>query len=364
LANISLTKKLAFMLVALGLFFVVAESVVRTWVYFARSEYERFDGKSGTFVLVPGRHRSIGSPIVVNSAGFVGDELLAEGPDLWRIVAVGDSNTFGHGNQVDTYPAKLAHILRGRPSRQVRYEVVNAGIEGLDSEFTLRRLRSKVLPLRPQVILIYVGWNDLMKFDPLGQTVDSHVASASRVIDGLWLVKGLRKLIFLKLRPHIDPPAVGPESRTGRFREFVPDRFVRNLESMLDESRAANARVVVMTLSTSVYEDMTLDEVRGANVYFPYYRSGYGVGDLLDLVAAYNRAILRVADAKSVPVFRLDATLRGSRDAQDLFADTMHPTPRGQELVARTLADFLESHGLLGTEKSSHALEPGGFHAR
>lgn len=349
-AGLSLPKKLLFSAIVTMTLLVLAELSVRAWVYHVREEFERFDAANQTFVLKPGEYRKMGTTVKVNSDGFVGAELEPRTPELWRIVAVGDSNTFGGGDDVNTYPAKLEQLLEQRVSGPLpRYEVVNAGIEGLNSSEALARLRSKVLPLQPDVVTIYIGWNDLMKFDPTGQDANNELAGVSRSLDRLWLVKGMRKLLFFYLRPYTDPPATGAESRTGRFRDFSPSFYIDNLREMVRLVRESGARPLIMTLATSVREDMDVEDLRSAHVYFPYYRSGYGVGDLLDLVAAYNRAVIQVAAAEQVPLLRLDQ-LFDRPDYRELFFDTMHPTEKGQWLLARALARALDEQDMLGRE--------------
>src|SRR5207245_1686418 len=164
-------KTIVFSTLVVTLFFAVAEVALRTWVYLFRAPAERFDVATGTFVLLPGIHARHGAdPIRVNSRGFVGPEFQEPPPPgVTRIVALGDSCTFGEGTFEGTYPAQLELRLNsaGGP---LRHQVINAGIEGLNSELALRRLESKVIKLRPDIVTVYIGWNDLMKVNPLSQT--------------------------------------------------------------------------------------------------------------------------------------------------------------------------------------------------
>jgi len=352
-AGLSTGKKIAFGAITTLFFLVVAEAGVRGWVYFLRETYERFDTTTETFVLVPGEHRAVGHSVKVNSDGFVGKELEPVGDDLWRIVTLGDSNTFGDGDDFHTYPAKLEARLDDGSTEGRRYEVVNAGIQGLDSGQALRRLATKVLALDPDVVTIYIGWNDLMKYDPLGQVRETTLSSASRSVDSLWLVKGMRKLLFFHLRTRIDPPATGPDSRTGRFTDFHPSVFIENVTKMLALVREAGATPVLITLPTVVRRDMTLEEVREAAIYFPYYSSAYGVGDLVDLVESYNRAIRQIATDENVGLVPLDQIFAARSDYRSLFYDTMHPTGKGQDLIADRLEEALSNADLLGQPRDS-----------
>ena len=342
-----LGKSVAFSLILITLTLTGAELAVRGWARYLRDPYQRFDPASETFVLVPGEHRTRTSHIVVNSDGFVGRELQQPGPDLWRLAAVGDSCTFSAGNATDTYAAMTEDALRANAPSGVRYEVVNAGIEGLNSELALRRLRNKVLPLAPEVVTIYLGWNDLMKYDPNAQEVRTESSRVARVLNEVWLIRGMRKLIFFYLRPRIAPPTTGPVSFTGRFADFHPTVFETNLRAIVAEVRTAGAKPLLFTLPTVVRADMTADDLLAANVVFPYFSAGYGVGDFLDLIGAYNEAIRAIARELHVPLLDLAQEFDAQGDVRPLFYDTMHTTKKGQALIARLLEAKLTQEGLL-----------------
>src|SRR4029079_7866623 len=67
-------------------------------------------------------------PISVNQMGLRGPEIGPKPPGTLRVLALGDSFTFGVGARVgETYPAQLEKALR---ARGVRTEVLNAGVPG------------------------------------------------------------------------------------------------------------------------------------------------------------------------------------------------------------------------------------------
>lgn len=348
-------KSIVFSLVLIVTFVGGAELALRTWAYFFREQIQRYDTSAGTFELIPGEHTTPLGRVRINADGFVGDPLAKSGPDLWRIVAVGDSCTFGGGNEVDTYPAMLGRLLSAKEPPGERIDVVNAGISGLNSELALRRLESRVPPLRPNVVTLYIGWNDLMKFDPLAQSEASAWSGVARAIDGLWLTKSLRKLLFYHLRPHVREPATGPASRTGKFAHFVPTIFEANLRAMIAAVRGMHAQPLVMTLPTVVRPDMTAADLRKAGVVFPYFPSAYAVGDFLDLLGAYNGVIRRVAAEENVPLVDLAARFDALADPKPYFFDTMHTDPKGMELIAKDVARVLEEQGLTGPRTDATA---------
>jgi lysophospholipase L1-like esterase len=229
----------------------------------------------------------------------------------------------------------------------MRVQVINAGIEGLNSELALRRLRSRVVPLRPDVVTLYIGWNDLMKFDPDGQVEEPRLALVARWLDRLWTVKGLRKLLFYNLRRRIAPPRTGPESRTGRYADYRPAVFEGNLRAMIASVRAIPAAVMLMTLPTAVHDDMSIDEVLRSNLQFPYFRGANAIGDFVDLIGAYNRTIRRVAADEGVPLVDLAAEFAARPDRSKLFLDTMHASDPGRILIAEALERELRANGVL-----------------
>jgi lysophospholipase L1-like esterase len=333
----------------------LAEGGVRTWAFFFRESFARWDPGAGTFLLTPGRHRTELGWVLVNRDGFVGKELEPRVPGLWRIVTLGDSCTFGGGNEVDTYPAMLERRLEAGLPPGRSYEVVNAGISGLNSDLVLRRLHSVVPPLQPDVATIYVGWNDLMKVDPVGQQDSGRWSGVARALDELWLARGLRKLLFYHLRPRLSAPTTGPASDTGRFDGFLPDRYEANLRELVRAVREMEARPLLMTLPTVLRPGMTLEELRSAGVIFPYFASAYGVGDFLDLLGSYNRAVRRVAVEEQVSLVDLARLFDALDDPRAFFYDTMHTNSAGMGLIAGWLEEGLRANHLLGDEPSTAA---------
>jgi lysophospholipase L1-like esterase len=79
-----------------------------------------------------------------------------------RIACIGDSWTFGMNvGQNQTYPARLEALLRADPPPGVRsVEVINFGILGYTSFQGLQLLKTRVLNLHPDVVVVGFGMND------------------------------------------------------------------------------------------------------------------------------------------------------------------------------------------------------------
>jgi lysophospholipase L1-like esterase len=81
-----------------------------------------------------------------------------------RILAIGDSFTFGDGNaEKDTWIRVAERTVRERVQAQrgVRVEVINAGVEGYDTRSELLWLRELVPKVRPQAVVLGFVANDV-----------------------------------------------------------------------------------------------------------------------------------------------------------------------------------------------------------
>ncbi len=111
--------------------------------------------------LFPSRERSVwGVQVRTNAQGFRGrDAALRKSPGTLRIVAMGDSITFGTGLATeDTWAAQLERqgIDSGRS-----IEVLNAGVEGYDLRDSLERLEHQALALDPDIVVYAYCINDI-----------------------------------------------------------------------------------------------------------------------------------------------------------------------------------------------------------
>lgn len=83
----------------------------------------------------------------------------AKVPGTFRIIAVGDSLTYGYGiAEKDTY----ARVLERELGRLFRVEVLNLGVSGAQSEDLLRTLQKQLPVLRPDLVFYGVCLNDFL----------------------------------------------------------------------------------------------------------------------------------------------------------------------------------------------------------
>jgi len=341
LVRISRIRLILFSLLPTILLLLTAEVGLRVWALYFRTPYERYNSQTGRLELVPNLRSktSSGQEFVTNSKGFLGPEFQAQKPDgMYRVLALGDSCTFGSGDWRTAYPAILEHYLSAASSH-TRYEAINAGIEGYNSEYALGRLRDELVQYTPDMVVIYVGWNDLMKVNPSNLSATGKYTWLTKLMDKSYLLKAYNKLLFYYLRPIFLKPEVKPsEVDLHAFDQFTPLAFQNNLESIVSLLIQRRTTPVLMTLPTVVTTSMTQQDLKNQHVFFPYYAGTYSVSKFLSLHRAYNDTIRGVAAMYKVPLVDLDA-LFNVRAKGDLFWDTMHPSEKGHRLIAEFLAE-------------------------
>jgi len=99
----------------------------------------------------------------INSLGFRGEEISKIKPDgVYRIVVTGGSTTFDvYLPWNESFPFHLQQVLRKRLGTD-RIEVINAGLNGATTSETFHRLPTLILPINPDMVIMYEGFNDML----------------------------------------------------------------------------------------------------------------------------------------------------------------------------------------------------------
>lgn len=343
--TLSWPKAVVFSILPVLLLLLIGEGGLRVYSWYFRTAYERYNVSTGRLELVPNLQVTIpgGPRIRINSKGFVGVEFSDVKPaGIYRVFAVGDSCTFA-GDWDISYSAFLGKMLN---TDGLRYEVINAGIEGYNSEYALGRLKDDILKYDPDLVTIYIGWNDLMKVSPSNMSSSGRVSWLGAALNHSYLYKGLSKVMFFYVRPLLMKPGLtGDESELHVFDRFVPATYEENVSAMVTLLRERNVRVLLLTRPTVLVRTMSAEDLRTQHVFFPFFPEAYSVPRLLSLHDAYNKSLRRLAARLEVPIVDLDEEFN-RQNKKDLFWDTMHPSNRGHELIATILASRIRELSL------------------
>ena len=176
--QVSYKKQFIFGIIGILILLLVIEAVANVWwitqinCEFEQNEMFRdidedkkrqlcldfYELKATGGVLVPNQ---ILDSITINSLGFRGSEFSEiKQLDTYRIFMVGGSTMFGAGATADetTIPGFTQGFLNERDFG-FDIEVINAGIQGADSDSELNLTEQKLRKFNPDLIIVYDGWN-------------------------------------------------------------------------------------------------------------------------------------------------------------------------------------------------------------
>ena len=140
-----------------------------------------------------------------------------------RVLALGDSLTAPHGVQ----PGEDWPTLLGQKTGWI---VVNAGVSGDTSAGALARLPALLDEHQPQLVLVTLGGNDMLRKLPQAQTV----ANLGRMLD-LVKASGAKAVLLATPKPSIAGAVFNNLSAADFYAEVAKDKKVPLIEDALPE---------------------------------------------------------------------------------------------------------------------------------
>jgi lysophospholipase L1-like esterase len=268
----------------------------------------------------------------VNTAGGRGPEWVEKKPaGTIRILAVGESSTFGAGNPEDqTWPALLEKVLREKHGLQV--EVLNFGIPGQRIAGMLQHLPSVLDRYHPDIVLHYGGYNETWS--------DAQIPQFLSFLH-------YRSMLYTYIEEKIHFRAEASAMR------LVPDTttYERAFRRLLGQAGAAGARMVVISQAQPAGAT-----AREGTLCAQNWRDQKSLGPCLEKLLAqpdrytrlersriYKTVVLQqvLADvAKEEQLLAIDprGALVERDDSRRLFCDEIHLTDQGNAVLAGVIA--------------------------
>jgi lysophospholipase L1-like esterase len=293
----------------------------------------RVDEVSGLKLLNPNRvYGGSRATIRSNSMGLRSPEISIErSSPSFRVAVIGASSVMGiHAREnEDTFPAILERRL-SEAGRWPKVEVINAGIAGYTVKDQSRLLEKLILPLRPDLIVLYPGVNDLSRLcRPASQSRASREPLATVNAPRFLLLSNLvrKNTIWFRHAPargaRVDPSSIDPRP------------YEREIRKMVELSGGQGAKVMILANARSYTRDQPLDVQMKLSETARYYSYCFDLNALHDLSDRYNGHIRKVAGDTQTWFVPLDQHLTGGSRH---FVDATHFTAVGENLVADVLA--------------------------
>lgn len=268
------------------------------------------------------------STIRINSHGFRGPELTQPKGNVYRIVCLGESTTFGCTlNAFDQpWPRLLENKIRSRlhPHRPV--EVINAGVPSYSLRDNLARLEPDILPLHPDMLISYHGFNgfELLHDSFPSTSVSAPPAYHDRPLRLLALVEYRARMVLfrrrLTARLESHPPAIS---------NLLETNYGRAYESLIAFARTNEIRLALATHALAVNNGSDPAIVEFYRAVFPTVHWLMAANRLhSDLIAAL---------AVRHPEARLIEASKALDGEHEKFIDLVHLTQEGREQLAENV---------------------------
>jgi lysophospholipase L1-like esterase len=284
-----------------------------------------------------------------NAEGFRFHREISKGkpPGTIRIAVLGGSAVWGTGIGVNqTLAVHLESELMQRGLSQV--EVLNFGMGGFDSTTELIQLSLKVLPYRPDFVVIFDGWNDVAarRYVP---HLNDITAKYKNVLDQANLgVSGLRQSIknaFLSTytgRPFAYLFRYGADvEQRDRYVRETAERYMSRPVLRPPEER--DSAVYASNLK-SIAGVLRAHGIGALFAYQPYNETDFerdGWQSHREPYLEFERAFYESCGATGSRCYSFDGAIKGPEAPSNSFIDIVHLSDFGNRVIGSVLAALL-----------------------
>jgi len=249
----------------------------------------------------------------INKWGFKGPDFPLQKTKT-RIICLGDSTTFGSHYDSDCYPRALERVLHN-------VEVINAGVLG----YRVKNMLAMVdyyAQFKPDIALIYLGWNDLF--------------ADIKGIKSLYLYKAIKSVVDRihpqerKFTDHYWNTTEKINYEPSFFEDVI--RLAKKLKSNWMEPVFLTLPCLYSTNSTPTEEMLSMGHLplRSKNAYV-----------FAQMVESYNLWVRRFGELFNVRV--IDTAKWAERELDyTWYFDSLHLKHNGQIEMANYIAGYLE----------------------
>jgi len=280
--------------------------------------------------------------ISINSYGILGPEFkLQPNPKGIRILTIGDSVTFSppQKNYSKVLEEKLTAYF---PSNSI--EVITGAVPGYSTYESVDWYNDFLYKLKPDIAIIYLGWNDIGQFHPFGlRYKNERLAYQERS----WIGSLMENIYLLRVpyffigrienQKKVDTSPLTLEEK-GILDKFAPTHYTTNLKILIQKLKEQGSIVYLSTLAGLITYPQTDEELakmhfaRGMKRKLEIYRAVY---------EKYEEALDEVSRSTETQLIDLKSLIRNPSQ-RDIFTDTMHINVKGSEVYGNYIAEIIK----------------------
>lgn len=255
--------------------------------------------------------------ISTNKYGLRGKDFpLTKAPNTCRIIALGDSVTYGlRVPPAENFSCLLEGTLNYDPAFSRKFEVINAGVPGYTSHQGLLYLKDRGLAFKPDLIIVSFGFNDYC----LKQCSDRELGKVRRKFSSLQTLSSKileflrRKSAFVKSLNYYFYSKI--TKRACNYHRVPLDEYQENLQEMIDFARSNGIKIVFLA---------------------PPFRKEPDLSEYVDKMRY-------VAKKNGIPfVYHHLLTPAFAEENAVYFGDDVHPNANGHALLTELLYEVIK----------------------
>ena len=283
----------------------------------------------------PGAGQYMASKWWINELGFRGREITREKGDRYRIVALGESTTFGATLEASDRP--WPEVLQERIDRELvcdkPVQVINAGIPGFTHANNLARLALDIFPLESDLIISYHGYNGFAYILNQIPTVNvGEVPTAPpRPSRFLTRIESALRVAWFKRRYRaaraIDTRALETEVHLTRYADLY--------RKLVIAAHARGIEVALATFNMAVTPESSEEAILFYEPVFPDIRARTLANRL------HTRLVIQLAEAQDALAIDTSPGLDGAYE--DAYVDAIHFTQVGRDRLAASIFDGIRN---------------------
>jgi lysophospholipase L1-like esterase len=291
--------------------------------------------------------------------GFMLPYSRYEKPDLTLVFLGGSTVACIYVEEENRFPYLVGNLLAQQTGKKITS--INSGVGGNNSLHSLDILLNKILPLRPDVVIMMHNINDLVALI-YDRTYWSKNPTRAAIVNfsfyknliGWKAISTLARDMYIpnlhaatRILSHkiFGKKVKEPDDEFAHIRgkkltvdsAAILDEFKMNLNTFINICRARRITPVLMT-QFNRYKPNPDPKVLKATQGFES-DSGISVSEFIDLYARFNQAIREVGKDNGVLVIDLAALI--PQDQQYIY-DVVHLNTRGSQLAAQLISERLQ----------------------